>query len=1060
MKRLLFFFCLVLSISAYSQDLLINGRVTDKNDVPLAGVNISVIGKNAGTVSDANGEFSLNGPIGTELEFSFIGMITQKVKFMGEQLRIVMEDDLQALEEVMVVGYGVMRKKDLTGSIVQIRPDEIMDENPNSVQDILRNVAGLSVGYNADAKGGGSLSIRGQRSVYTEGSHNSPLLILDGMMFYGELSEINPDDIGQIDILKDASAAAIYGAKAANGVIIITTKKGKLGKPTINFNTSVGISQRSSYRRRNTPAEYLQHYSDWKSVNTYGVDEDGNWNDYQVGFYAGQYEYFTNPQKLKKVDIDTWRSYTQNEEGESDISIWAKRLGFTGNILQNIIDWKTVDWEDLAFRTGFNQDYNASVSGASERFNYYFSFGYLRNEGVSIDDRFRTIRSNLKLNAKVTNWLELGANINFQDRSDDNLNFDDDAFLRNSPFADFKDEDGNYLQYPNDETYSQRGSNKYFLKQYLELEKGYDTFNTIFDAKVSLPFGITYQFNVAPRFQFYYDRYFMSAELPGSNPNNRGVDREHAKRFDWSLNNTITWDKTFKEKHHIIITLVQEAEDRKYWSDEIQARNIQPSDALGFHNTQNGSKENSSFSTNDTHETADALLARLFYSYDNRYMLTSSFRRDGYSAFGSSNPYAYFPSVAVAWTFTNENFFNSIKNILSTGKLRLSYGSNGNRSLANPYVALANLSSGSGSYTGYINSSGETELFRYLMVDRMANPTLKWEKTQSWNFALDFGLLQDSITGTIEYYNMSTKDMIMSQPLQNFTGFDSITTNLGQVDNRGFELTLSTQNFDRENFKWSTMLTFSYNKNKIRHLFYTYDENGKEDDYIANNWFIGKPINEIWNYKVIGIWQKEEWQEAEKYGQVPGDPKVWNNPDNDIYNTDGSLKTVVYNDDDKKFLGQTTPPVNWTLRNNFVLWKQLYISFNLYSRMGHKSLSDIYLNNDDLGGHMSYQAANRIHKKYWTITNNTNRYARISAQGPDGAKIPGKLYDRSFIRFENFSISYSLPKRWISKVKIDQMKVSFSIRNLCSWAKDWEYGDPETGNLGVRIYNFGINWTL
>lgn len=439
-----------------------------------------------------------------------------------------------------------------------------------------------------------------------------------------------------------------------------------------------------------------------------------------------------------------------------------------------------------------------------------------------IDDTYRAIRANMKLNTKVTSWLELGANINFQDRSDGSIDLDEDYFLRNSPYADYADENGNLLNtrwmvlthnvvittISRNSTWSWKGL--YGIEFH-------------FNAKVKLPFNITYQFNAAPRYQYFYDRYFMSAELPGSNPNDRGANREQAKRFDWSLNNTITWDQTFADKHHFILTLAQEAEERRYWQDRIEARNIQPSDALGFHNTQNGSKEVSSYKSSDSHETADGMLARLFYSYDDRYMLTTSIRRDGYSAFGSSNPYAWFPSVAVAWTFSNEKFFQPLKNVMSTGKLRVSYGSNGNRSLSDPYTALANLYEGGGAYMGYINSSGELQLMRYLMANRMANPTLQWEKTHSWNFALDFGFLNDRITGTLDVYKMSTKDMIMGQPLQNFTGFSSITTNLGQVDNNGFELSLNTINIREKNFQWNTTFNFSYNKNRIKHLFYEYE---------------------------------------------------------------------------------------------------------------------------------------------------------------------------------------------------------------------------------------------
>lgn len=1053
------------------QNRNIQGRVTNGNGEGLPGVTIAVKGTSQGTITDLDGNYSLTNVTGeTVLVFSFIGMSTQEI-LVGAQSRIniVMEESTIGLEEVVAIGYGTMRKKDLTGSITQIRPDQIANENPKTVQDILRGTPGLQVGYDASAKGGGSMQIRGQRSVYTDGGHNNPLLILDGMPFYGELSEINPDDIGQIDVLKDASAAAVYGAKAASGVIIITTKKGKLGKPIINFSSNIGLTQKSAYRDRFSPEAYLQHRQDWYTKNTYGVNpETGTYEAYRNGVYANKPGYFMNPGQLAdNVSLDDWRAYTTNEDGESDLSIYAKRLGFQGNALENLLAGKTFDWAKHAFRAGLNQDYNASISGASENANYYFSMGYLKNQGALISDEYQAVRATMKVDTKIAKWLEVGANVNFQDRSDGNIDMDQDYFLRNSPYADYADEMGNPLQYPLSSEYSQRGYNYDFQKQYLELEKGYTVLNSILNAKVLLPFNITYSFNASPRYQFFYDRYFMSADLPGSDPKSRGANREQAKRFDWSLNNTITWDHTFRGKHHIVLTLVQEAEERQYWRDRIEARNILPSDALGFHNTKNGSKENSTYSTYDSYETADALLARLFYSYDSRYMLTTSVRRDGYSAFGASNPYATFPSLALAWSFTNEKFFQWEP--MSTGKLRVSYGKNGNRSLDNPYLALANLWEGAGKMQGYINKAGELELMRYLMADRMANPNLQWEKTAAWNFGLDFGLFNDRISGSIEYYDMRTHDMIMNQRLPEFTGFSNITTNLGQVDNRGVEISVNSVNISNNNLKWTTSVGFSYNKNEIKHLYYEkqdiLDADGnvtgtKEMDDKSNGWFIGQAISTIWNYRVTGIWQADEVEEAKKYGQAPGDPKVANNyTADDIVNADGSVKPV-YNDKDKEFLGQEAPPFHWSLRNEFELWKNLSISFNIYSYMGHKSLSGNYLNNDDDGGRMAYALQNVPAKVYWTPDNPTNKYGRIEAKGPTGAESAQMLYNRSFIRFENISVGYSLPKMWTSKFDIERVKIYGSVRNVATWAKDWEYGDPETGGLGTRVYTLGLNLTF
>lgn len=1073
-----FILALVLSISSIfsnlaAQNTSITGSVVDANNGdPIIGASVAVEGTSTGTMTDIDGKFSLNVSKGAKLTISYIGYIEQTV-VIGDQktLHVQLKEDSKQLEEVVVVGYGTMRKKDLTGSITQIRPDKIADENPKTVQDILRGTPGLQVGYDASAKGGGSMQLRGQRSVYTKGSHNEPLIILDNMPFYGELSEINPDDIGQIDVLKDASATAIYGSKAASGVIIITTKKGNQGKPIVNFSSNIGITTKSAYKEVYGPDGYMKYRENWQKKDTYGINPaTGAYEPYQTSAMNGKSGYYENPANLAKygVSLEQWRAYTTNGVNESDASIYARRLGLEGGVLNDYLAGNTFDWYDHTFRTGFNQDYNMSVSGASDKMNYYLSLGYLRNEGAIDYNDYETVRSNLKLEGKINKWLEIGVNVNFQNRSDGDLtpNLKEDYWepnqIFNSPYSHYRNEDGSLAQYPMGDGSIKRGVNYDFDRQYLDLEKGYTVLNSIFNVKVKLPYNITYSFNASPRFQWFYDRYFMSAELPDSDPKTRGVNREQSKRYDWSLNNTITWDQTFNKKHHTIITLVQEAEERRSWQDKIGARNIQPSDALGLHNTGNATLENSSFSSYDSHETADGMLARAFYAYEDRYMLTASFRRDGYSAFGANNPYAYFPSVALGWTFTNENFFKWKP--LSTGKLRASWGKNGNRSLEDPYVYMANLTGG-GKY-GYISSSGNIDETRFLFIDRMANPNLKWEKTAAFNLGLDFGFIDDRITGSIEYYNMNTQDMIMFQNLPDFTGFENIITNLGEVQNKGFELSVNTQNIKTKDFEWNTTFSFSYNKNKIKHLYNEYenvlDEAGnvigrKERDDVANKWFIGKPISAIWDYRVTGIWQANEAEEAAKYGQRPGDPKVANNyTADDKVNADGSI-TPVYNDKDKEFLGQTAPPVNWQLRNDFTL-KNWNFSFNIYSYMGHKSLSGYYMNADNGGSRITYNF-NALKKEYWTPDNPTNKYARLDAKAPAGASA-NKLYDRSFIRLENITVGYTVPKDITRKWDIERIKIFSSVRNVAVWKKDWEYGDPETSGLATRVYSLGLNVTF
>ncbi|MFT3752244.1 MAG: SusC/RagA family TonB-linked outer membrane protein [Paludibacter sp.] len=1052
----------------------ISGVIKDNNGQALIGVSVLLKESGKGTVSDINGRFKIDAAEGDLLQFSYIGYQAQSVKVGSSATMVVtMAEDSKSLNEVVVVGYGTMRKKDLTGSIAQIRPDKLADENPKTVQDILRGTPGLQVSLDPSAKGGGSIQLRGQRSLYTAGGHNEPLIILDNMPFYGELSEINPDDIGQIDILKDASAAAIYGSKAASGVIIITTKKGKEGKPVVNFTSNMGITQKSAYRNVFSPDGYMQYREDWYKKDTYGVNATtGNYEAYQTASTLSKPGYYDNPANLGNYGIttDQWKAYTTNASGESDASIYAKRLGLEGGVLNDYLAGNTFDWYKHTFRTGFNKDYNVSVSGASDKMNYYMSVGYQNNEGAVNYDNYQAIRSNLKLEGKVNKWLEISTNVNFQNRSDGGLTpeLGEDYWLanqiRNSPYSHYLNTDGTLAQYPMGDGVIKRGTNYDFDRQYLDLERGYTVLNTIFNAKVKLPFNITYSFNASPRMQWYYNRYFMSAVLPDSDPKSRGVDREQNQRFDWSLNNTLAWDQTFAEKHHVSLTLVQEAEERRYWQDVINARNIQPSDALGLHNTSNGTKENSSFSSYDSHQTANGLLARAFYSYDERYMLTASIRRDGYSAFGQDNPYATFPSLALGWTFTNEKFFQW--DPMSNGKLRVSYGENGNRSLADPYVMLANLITGSSTY-GYMTNGGSMDEVKYLFINRMANPKFQWEKTAAFNVGLDFGFLNDRITGSVEYYAMKTHDMIMYKSLPVITGFNNIITNLGEVQSNGFDISLNSQNIKNSVFEWNTTLNFSFNKNEIKHLYYEneniLDNTGnvigtKERDDKGNGWFIDNPISAIWNYKVTGIWQANEVDEAKKYNQKPGDPKVANlYTVDDKVNADGTT-TPVYNDKDKTFLGQTTPPINWQLRNDFTFYKNWNFSFNIYSFMGHKSLSTYYMNNDNGGSLITYNY-NTFAKKYWTPENPSSKYARLDAQAPSGASA-GKLYDRTFIRLDNISMGYSLPKTLTSKMSIEKLKIYGSVRNVAVWNKDWEYGDPETGGLATRVYSLGLNVTF
>lgn len=1075
MKRIsMWLLTLLLGFSAYAQSYTLKGVVQDPTDEPLIGASVRNLNTNVGVVTDIDGNFQIAVNKGDKVEFSYVGFVTQTIDVTGQNdVQIILPETAENLNEVVVIGYGTARKKDLTGAVVQINPDKLADQNPNTVQDLLRGTPGLQIGYNPDAKGSSSIQLRGQNSLYTEAGHNSPLIILDGMQFNGELSEINPDDIAAIDVLKDASSAAIYGAKAASGVIIITTKKGKEGKPVVTVSMNISANTKSAFREVFGPDEYLKYREDYYKNTTVGVLPDGTWGNYATGEPTGYYDYYGNVQAMYGITPEQWASsgtVTLGEKGTLE-EVYAARLNLNqaSNVYRNFLDGrKTVDWYDLTFRTGFNQDYNGSVSGATENVNYYFSVGYLKNEGAIRGNDYQSIRASMKINAKITPWLEIGANANFQDRSDGDIQVSisdkywEANMLRNSPFASYRKEDGSLEQYPFNGNPTNGGYNYDFDRQYLDLEKGYTVLNTIFNANVTLPYGITYRFNIAPRLQWFHDRYFMSAELPNSNPVDRGVNRKSSQTFDWTLNNTITWDYYFNKIHHVTVMLGQEAEENRSWADNIEARHITPTDALGLHYISGANKSESSFWCDDVHITAASYFGRVFYGYNDKYMLTATVRRDGYSAFGANDPWANFWSLGASWRLSEESFMEPYRGWLNDAKLRVSYGTNGNRSLKDTYASMSNLSDG-GTMV-YMKPDGTPVVMESLSVSRLGNPNLSWEKTGAFNVGLDFGLFKGRLGGSIDWYSKSTKDMIMWQRLPSFSGFGSIITNLGEVTNKGIEITLRAVPYTSDKLEWSTSLGLSYNKNRIKHIYNDYDSiTGKESDDTSNGWFIDKPVGEIWNYKLLGIWQKDEYQEAAKYGQKPGDPKVWNNPDNDVYNEDGTVKEYVFNDDDKVFQGTTAPPVYWTWKNDFTIFKDWTFSFSMYSYMGHKSQDWTYLNGDN-GGSWVTNTGNVWKKDYWTVENPSNEYARLEAQGPNGGTTaaPPRILNRNFVRIDNVSIGYTVPQKLTRQFYIERLRLSAGIKNLCTiHAGNWKFGDPESGNgLGVRTYTFGLSVTL
>lgn len=1015
----------------------VTGVVTDESGEPLIGVTVLVKGGSQGSVTDLEGKFTLVANVGDVLQFSYIGYVSQEVKLKDlKLLRVVLCEDANLLDEVVVIGYGSMKKKDLTGAITHVQAEKMAKEKPATMQDLLRSAApGLNVDLSNDAKGGGNMLVRGRRSLK---GGTGPLIVLNGMIFQGDLSEINPVDIESVDVLKDASSAAVYGAKSANGVVLVTTKKGTEEKPTIRFDASVGFVTMGANREVYSADEYLQYRAD------YAASSNGFGNQ---GYYVKPTAENLNKYNLTEAQ---WRNYDAIGQGSTNMEdIWLQRIGLGEIERENYYAGRTYDWYDASFQTGLRQDYNVSLSGKTSNLNYYWSLGYLDSEGLVVGDRFKNYRTNLRLDGKIGNFMEAGVNLNLQSREEGFQTVSWEGQIANSPYSTPYYSDGTLNPWPMGEKNQVTGVNSLYNNSMSSKDAGTQNVTVNFYAKLKLPFNISYQFNFAPRYSWNHSRYWNSSQSVFDKDN--GVaGRSTARSVDWTLDNMVKWNYTFAKKHNIDLTLLQSAEKYEVWEESMVASDFTPSDVLEWHNMKTaGNKE---ISANDTKHTGAALMARLFYSYDNRYMLTASVRRDGFSAFGASNPWATFPAIAVAWSFTNEKFFKWAP--MSSGKLRLSWGKNGNRDIG-IYQALSQLHGGTaGKYT-YVTPQGSLYEVSSLQIERMSNTDLKWETTTSWNVGLDFGFLNDRINGSIEWYHMPTTDLLVDRSLPGFTGYTDIVTNLGQVNNEGFEFSLNTVNIRNKNFTWSSTFGLSHNKNTIKHLYYRYEDvlnevgevvGSKEVDDVNRGWFVGKDISAIWDHEFIGIWQEDEAEEAAKYGQQPGDAKV--------RDVNGDYKITQ---EDKVFLGQETPKFRWSFRNEFTLFRNWDISLNLYSQMGHKQSTTEYLNFfDNLGDY-----SNTYKREYWTPENKSNSYARLKSTRPSNIN-PKKVINKGFIRLENISVSYRVPQQFARKLMAKEISIYGTVRNVAVWAfdKEWDYWDPETKGLLPRTFTFGASITF
>ena len=995
------------------QTLNISGTVLDSDNNPLPGASIVEKGTANGTQADFDGNFSITvTDQNAVLVVSYIGFSTQDVAINGQtQLQIVLQEDSAQLDEVVVVGYGTARRKDISGAVSTIRLEDspiALSPNTNALQVLRGNVSGVNVGAQNSPGTTPSILVRGQNSI--NGS-NDPLIVLDGIIYLGSMTDINTDDISTIDVLKDASAAAVYGSRAANGVVVITTKKGKSDKPMITYTTSVGVNT-------------------WQN----------------------------------KFDMMNRERWTQKYIAQTPSISSPEEIIFDAAYATTLWEQKEVDtkWMDLISRNGFNQNHQIAVSGQSNRINYYFSGGYTSNEGAIVGDDYQRVSIRTKLDADVTDWLKVGI----------------DGTYNNNDYSGVRATLGNnvYQQQPWAYPYRYEGmpvnpgaNTGRLLERYPTGQSIpnplWGTDGTIKDVddrnfyrlstyaliKVPQVDGLTYRFNFSInsnnniRDVFVYEDYYVG-EATSAPYIDRYSPGELAKRlsqangynnrtnsYTYVMDHILNYKKVLGD-HYLDATLVA---TRDYSYSKLVS--VTGSDYSSNGNTLlgiDGIHKAAVQKTNlDVEERSNVgYVGRLGYAYKDKYHLTGTLRRDGASVFGEDQKWGDFQSLGVAWTASEEDFISGSEK-LNYLKFKASYGKNGNQGL-DPYQTLARVASGNDGGIRYEFGDAPSTILYGVDQTNLGSPSLGWETTTAFNGGFQSIWFNNRVFFDLDFYFSETSDQIFSRQIPIMTGFGSIFSSLGQVDNKGIEISLNTVNVDGENFKWSSGLTYWKNRNKIVSLYGDdVDGDGKEDDDIANSLFIGESLDAIYGYDYIGVVQEDDTEYIANVGAEPGDPMF-----RDISGPDGVPDGIISADYDREILGNRKENFRLGLSNTFE-----YKNFSLYvmiSGIFGGGKDNFYLRENVL--HNSFKdryATNEIDHDWWTPENKSEKYLRADAYSN---RYLG-LQSRGFIKIQDINLSYKLPREILGKIGLNSLELYTSINNQFTFTNWFGGGDPEAG---------------
>ncbi len=1001
---------------ADAQGRAISGKVSDAGGNSLPGVSVTVKGTSQGAISDVAGKFSVQAPNNATLVFSYIGYKAQEVK-VGNQSNydVTLEEDAAALSEVVVVGYGTQKKSQMTGAISQVTAKQITEMPLTNLGQALQGrAAGVDVSQSGSKPGAAPrILIRGRRSF---NAGNDPLYVVDGIPLSAGYEDINPNDIQSLEVLKDATATAIYGARGANGVILVTTKRGgNKGKTTVTLDTYAGASNAYSKLELFSGEEFAEYVREaYRATNLY---KDANGVIVQPGALAA-------------------------EIAAADAKIAV--LGGDPNVAAGIAAGRNTQYQDLILRTGMMQNHTIGIQGGNDRTSFYISAGFFQDKGITklLDFTRNSLRANI--DHQVNKRLKVGMStyMMYSIRNGENLNPYGNT-LNANPLGAAYNADGSLIFEPTNDALLSNPLSEVEPGVNIDNTKRYRIFNSIY-AEVKILEGLTYRLNLGPDFtQSRWGR-FIGSETNNRRRGDAQAFNENRFGFNFTMENIVNYNKTFG-KHTLNVTGVQSIQKDNFERYRTEVQGI-PAQAQSFYSL-NSATSVLGTQSSLTEWTIASLMGRINYSFNDKYLLTVTMRRDGSSRFGENTKYGNFPGIAVGWNITNEPFMKSVT-FIDMLKLRGGWGKVGNQGVA-PYQTQGLLGR-----TTY--AFGATGAFGF-RPGTISNPDLRWESSGNANVGLDFSIFRGRVQGSFEFYETNTKSLLLNDFLPGSVGFNFFSNNVGHTRNKGIEFGITTVNVNTKNgFKWTTDFQFTRNREEIVELY-----NGKVDD-LGNRWFIGQPLNTYFDFKKAGIWQTNEADLAKSYGSEVGQIKV--------QDTDGDGRITAA---DRVIIGNDVPKWSGGLTNRFE-FKGFDLSFFLFGRFGNTILSGFHRNQLQLAGR--YQ---QIKVDYWTPNNPTNEFPRPkSNQEFPVYNSTLFYYDGTFIKLRNINFGYTFNKSIAKKIGAESVRLYSSIQQPKIWSSyltKYNGVDPEaaitgspTGttevNSGVTpsttVTTFGLNITF